>query len=295
MSLSIVITTYNRAKVLSELLQGLARQSDPDFQVVVAIDGSTDGTEETLARLRLPFDLKWINTGCTGYGLAMARNQGILAAEGSAVAILDDDSFPVPGYVAAHKQSVRQGVITGGPRNPADTGNERMAWKMQELARLPAREPMTIPQLRRDWPNAYLIENNICLLRQDFIDMGLFSERLKMYGYIGQEYFGRAEFLGMRYQYNPDAAVAHHGEIAGDNGFSNRRKVRETRLAGLLRPSLMTPAHYRAQIAWARAVAAGGTADLPAFKLQAALAMPWRAAKLATAGARRSLRAALKG
>lgn len=291
MSLSIVVTTYNRSQVLERLLEDLGTQSDPDFQVVVAIDGSTDNTETMLARQRTRFDLKWVNTHCPGYGLAVARNQGILAADGRAVVILDDDSFPTPGFVAAHKGSVTAGVITGGPRNPADGENHRMLWKMRELGRLPPLVPIDIPQLRKDWPNAYLIENNICVLRDDFIRMGLFSERLKMYGFIGQEFFGRAEFLGMKYQFNPAAEVMHHGEIAGDNGLTHARKQRQTQLATLLRPTLMRPRHYLAQQAWA-AAAASGRRDfqLPHFKLQAAAALPWRALRALLADAKRRLR-----
>lgn len=290
MDLSIVITTYNRAEVLARLLQSLSLQTDRDFQVVVAIDGSTDHTEHMLSTLQLPFDLKWINTHCKGYGLAVARNRGILAAAGRAVVVLDDDSFPDPGFVAAHKRSVTAGVITGGPRNPAESGNQRMAWKMRELARLPALTPMTIPELRRDWPNAYLIENNISLLREDFISMGLFSERLKMYGFIGQEFFGRAEFAGLRYQFNPHAAVIHHGELVGNNGLSLRRKMRETHLAGLIRPSLMEPKHYLAQMAWSRSQKSGETFPMPSFWVSAVIAMPWRLAVNMTKSLKRKIR-----
>lgn len=268
MSLSIVVTTYNRAGVLRGLLEHLANQTDSDFQVVVAIDGSTDDTEAVLASLAVPFDLKWVNTHCAGYGLAVARNLGILAADRPTVAILDDDSYPAPGYVAAHKAMVAAGVITGGPRMPADTGNARMTWKMQELLKLPSSTPMTIPYLRQNWPNAYLIENNICMGREDFIAMGLFSERLKMYGYIGQEFFARAEYLGLRYQFNPDAVVVHHGELAGDNGFSTRRKALEMRMAGLMRMTFMQPAHYEAQRAWARAVSQGRSVLLPGHRMR---------------------------
>lgn len=296
MDLSIVITTYNRSDVVKRLLQGLEGQDDRDFQVVVAIDGSTDDTEAMLATQRPGFDLKWINTHCAEYGLAVARNQGILAADGQAVVVLDDDSFPIPGFVAAHKASVKAGVITGGPRNPSDPADERMAWKMRELGLLPPLTPMAIDRLRRDWPNAYLIENNICLLRQDWIAMGLFSERLKIYGFIGQEFFGRAQFLGMTYQYNPDAAVVHHGEIEGDNGFARSRKTRQTRMADLIRPTLMTPRHYRAQVAWAAAVADGlAEPALPPYKARAAAAIPFRLLRGAAVQARRSVRARLKG
>ena len=289
MTLSIVVTTYNRSKVLRDLVLGLESQTDPDFQVVVAIDGSTDDTESMLADLRVPFDLKWVNTHCTGYGLAVARNMGILASDRRAVSILDDDSFPVADYVAAHKRTVTAGVITGGPRQPADAGNERMAWKMRELGRLPPLTPMSIPMLRREWPNAYLIENNICMLREDFIAMGLFNERIKLYGFIGQEFFGRSEYLGLKYQYNPAAAVLHHGEIAGDNGFSHRRKERETRLAGFLRPSVMRPNHYRAQVAWAAGLVRGTRIDLPPYRLHAALMAPWRAVGLLAMSVRRAI------
>jgi glycosyltransferase involved in cell wall biosynthesis len=292
-SLSIVVTTFNRAGVLRKLLLDLSAQNDLDFEVVVAIDGSTDGTEAMLEKLRLPYDIKWIDTHCRGYGLAIARNLGILSASRPAVAILDDDSFPAPGYVAAQKRSVGSGVITGGPRNPADARNERMAWKMRELAKLPQLTPMAIGQLRRDWPSAYLIENNICMFRDDFVAMGMFSERLKMYGYIGQEFFRRAEFFGLRYQYNPEAAVTHHGEIAGDNGFASRRKTRETWVASLLLPTLSVPTHYRAQAAWAQARARGSDAPLPAYKFRATLALPWRAALMLAGQTRRRLREAL--
>jgi glycosyltransferase involved in cell wall biosynthesis len=280
-SLSIVITTYNRSLVLTDLLHSLKEQTDPDFQVVVAIDGSTDDTEAKLATIELPFELKWVNTHCRGYGLAVARNLGILASDRPAVAILDDDSFPDPEYVAAHKSSVTPGVITGGPRNPADASNERMEWKMHELAKLPALTPMSIPELRRDWPNAYLIENNICMLREDFIAMGMFSERLKMYGYIGQEFFLRCAYLDLKYQYNPAAAISHHGEIAGDNGLHAIRKRRETSIASLILPTLATARHFRAQVSWAQSRAQGESAPLPGFKWNAALAMPWRSARLA--------------
>jgi glycosyltransferase involved in cell wall biosynthesis len=295
MEMSVVITTYNRAAGLAQLLAGLEAQEDRAFEVVVAIDGGTDETETMLAGLRPSYPLRWLNTHCPGYGLAVARNRGILAAQGRAVVILDDDSRPVPGFIAAHRAGVRAGTITGGPRNPSDPDATRMAWKMAELGRLPPLTPLTIPDLRRDWPNAYLIENNICLLRDDWIAMGLFSERLKLYGFIGQEFFARAAHLGLRYQFNPAAAVWHHGEHEGDNGLNRARKLRQTRFAGLIRPSLETPTQFRAQIAWAAAQAAGHPAPpMPGFALHAGLALPGRVARMAARRLLRPLKRALR-
>lgn len=293
--LSVVITTYNRAAGLVQLLTGLEAQDDRNFEVVVAIDGSTDETETMLAGLRPSYPLTWINTHCPGYGLAVARNRGILAARGRAVVILDDDSRPDPGFIAAHRTGVRAGTITGGPRNASDPAATRMAWKMAELGRLPPLTPMTIPDLRRDWPDAYLIENNICLLRDDWIAMGLFSERLKLYGFIGQEFFARAAHLGMRYQFNPAAAVRHHGEHEGDNGLHRRRKARQTRWAALIRPSLETPAQFHAQIAWARAQAEGRPPPpMPEFAFHAGLMLPGRLMRSKAVAIAKRLRRALR-
>lgn len=278
MDLTIVIATYNRAHVLQRLLTKLRAQTDKDFQVVVAIDGSTDGTEEMLKRLEPRFDLKWVNTHCTGYGLAVARNQGIIEADGEAVVVLDDDSFPVEEFVGAHKSSVEQGTITGGPRIPGNLDDAHLSKKMRELGRLPSCSPIRISRLFREWPRIYLIENNICLYRKDWIDIGLFSERVKLYGFIGQEFFARAKYLGYRFQYNPDAAVRHHGQLEGNNGFGRRMKRCHIRIAEALRPTLLAPRYFDGQIEWARQISEGHdtVSALPRFYLQAGLAFPFR-------------------
>lgn len=278
MDLTLVITTYNRATALRQMLDHLNQQSDTAFQVVVAIDGSTDNTVKMLEKLHTVYDMKWVNTYSRGYGLAVARNLGILAADGEAVAILDDDSLPCPDLVAAHKQSVCRGTITGGPRNPSDAADKRLAWKMEQLSFLPSCTPIPIERMRQDWPNAYLVENNICLYRRDWIDFGLFSEQLKMYGFIGQEFFARAEYFGYSYQFNPKAAIVHQSHLEGDNGLHQSRKRRQIRIAEAIRPSLMTPKYFEAQVRWAQGQAASPVKDydLPPFRLRAGLLFPYR-------------------
>ncbi len=38
--ISVIVTTYNREDALEAVLRSLARQTDPDFEVIVADDGS---------------------------------------------------------------------------------------------------------------------------------------------------------------------------------------------------------------------------------------------------------------
>ena len=58
MSLSVVITTYNRSHVLKINLDSFKAQTDQDFEIVVAIDGSTDNTKEMLAEYKASFPIK---------------------------------------------------------------------------------------------------------------------------------------------------------------------------------------------------------------------------------------------
>src|SRR3989344_5541349 len=97
MKLSVVVVTFNRKKILKQLLKRFKNQTDTAFEVIVVADGSTDGTQEWLEvyRKQVPFGLHWLDTGLTDrYGLAVARNMGIREALGEAVVILDDDGFP---------------------------------------------------------------------------------------------------------------------------------------------------------------------------------------------------------
>lgn len=287
--LTIVITTYNRCDILRRLLLDLENQTDRDFEVVVAVDGATDRTMDMLATLQTSYRLRWVDTRYPGYGLAIARNMGILMAEGRAVVIIDDDCFPRPEFVAAHRRSARSGVITGGLRTPAESDNAYMDWKMAHLAELPDCEPIAFDRLRREWPNAYITECNMCMLREDFIRIGLFSERMKIYGFIGQEFFARARHFGFRYQFNHAASIVHHGHSPGNDAAARRRKRRHARIAALLNPSLMTPRQFAAQAAWAAARAEGRTLRQPPFLPDAMLKMPGRALLAVGQAAKRAI------
>lgn len=255
MSLSLVITTYNRVAVLEQLLRSLELQTDLDFEVVVAIDGSTDNTEDVLSKLKLCYPLSWVNTHCSGYGLAVARNLGILQATRELVVIIDDDCFPVPNFVESYKSSARPKTITGGFRTPSDSSDLKQVWKMEQLGRLPIRQAISFSEMRSKWPTAVATECNICMYRNDLINMGLFSERLKIYGFIGQEFFARAEYFGFRYQFDPSAEIVHHRQSDGDNSLSLSRKRKEVRIATALRTSLMNPHQYAIQSQWAKNMA----------------------------------------
>jgi len=222
MLLSVVIVTYNRSDVLRQNLDKFKEQAAKNFEVIVAIDGSTDNTIKMLESYKSDFSIKWIDTKETDkYCLAKARNMGILETSGKAVVILDDDSFPTPQFVEEHKKSVKNRILTGGYRNSHDS-QDPMHFKMSHLlTKYGDCSPKQIGEI--------LVENNCCMLRKDWIGCGMFSERFEGYGGCGQEFFTRLSYLGYGYQFNPRAMIFHHKEFEGDNGLTREDKDRQAK------------------------------------------------------------------
>jgi glycosyltransferase involved in cell wall biosynthesis len=105
--LSVVIPTHNRLDVLPEVLAALeAQRGAPEFEVVVVDDGSTDGTGEWLAAYRSALPLRVLRQ--ENRGPAAARNRGVEVAAGARVAFLGDDTVPVEGWLAAHREAHRR-------------------------------------------------------------------------------------------------------------------------------------------------------------------------------------------
>lgn len=91
-SVSVVITTYNRAEFLKRAIQS-ALQAGSDLEVVVVDDCSTDETPAVCAKLA---NIRYIRL-TTNQGLAHARNAGVAESLSEFIAFLDDDDLRLPG------------------------------------------------------------------------------------------------------------------------------------------------------------------------------------------------------
>jgi glycosyltransferase involved in cell wall biosynthesis len=106
--LSVIIATYNKRDHLEWTLRGLARQRNcAAFEVVVAVDGSTDGTLELLDEAQ-GWNAAWQSLEVaalgTNGGRAAARNEALRRARGSYILCLDDDAVPSDVLVADHQR-----------------------------------------------------------------------------------------------------------------------------------------------------------------------------------------------
>jgi glycosyltransferase involved in cell wall biosynthesis/GT2 family glycosyltransferase len=116
--ISIIVTTYNRPDALDAVLRGLARQSDRDFEVIVADDGSTPDTAALLKSWcgRLPTQITHIWQEHRGFRAAEIRNRAILASSGAYCIFLDGDCIPRTDFVLEHRALAEPGWFVVGNR-----------------------------------------------------------------------------------------------------------------------------------------------------------------------------------
>ncbi len=96
--ISVIIPTYNRKALLERALRSVLCQKKTDFELIVADDGSNDGTNAVMPK-QFPSIryLRWDKQ----QGPSYARNRGVEAAKGRWIAFLDSDDEWKPGKLRA--------------------------------------------------------------------------------------------------------------------------------------------------------------------------------------------------
>lgn len=114
---TVLVNTFNRRDRLRFVLAAYARQTVDDFEVVVADDGSSDGTAAMVKGMarELPFPLRFVTHPRRGHRRTRILNRGIDAARGATVLFTDCDSLPKRDLVEVHLRRRRKGrLLVGG-------------------------------------------------------------------------------------------------------------------------------------------------------------------------------------
>jgi len=124
---SVVIATYNRARLLSETIESVLQQRFHDYELIVVDDGSTDETRKVLESFK--DRLQYIYQ--ENRGPSAARNLGARHARAPWIAIEDSDDLCAPdhletlyGYVCEHPDCsmvFANGAYLGGPEHNRET------------------------------------------------------------------------------------------------------------------------------------------------------------------------------
>ena len=225
---SVVIATRNRAPYLRDCLHRLAFQStDSRFEVIVADNGSSDGTAEVIAQFGPPVRAVYVAQP----NRSKARNAGLAAAAGRIVVFCDDDTLPPSGYVHAHLRAhaLHRNAVVSGP-----------------IVNVPDPEHLPPPGAQH-YSRAFFCTCNVSVERAQLQAIGGFDERYELYGWEDTDVGVRLRRRRLRRVFAKDAYIYHvkppsavtlerRLELAREKGVMAARLVRkwpslQTRLA----------------------------------------------------------------
>lgn len=227
---SVIIPTYQRCQSVRRALTALAGQTRPadEYEVIVSIDGSRDGTDEMLGRFTAPYRLRGVWQ--ENQGRAAALNVGIRLAEGDLLVLLDDDMEPAPGFVAAHHRAhggqTELGVLGAVPITVDSASTPLVRYVGRKFNR--HLEKVAAPGYSLRLRDFY--SGNFSMRRDTLLRIGGFDEDFKVYGNEDLELFVRLRRAGVRLAYSREALAHQHyaksfGDLARDTANKGRTAV----------------------------------------------------------------------
>ena len=96
---SVLMAAYNAAPYLEEAIDSVLAQTMPEFELIVIDDGSTDATQDILAR-KSAQDARVVPHRQANKGIGGATNRALDLARAEYIAILDSDDTMVPERLA---------------------------------------------------------------------------------------------------------------------------------------------------------------------------------------------------
>ena len=218
MRLTVATTTRDRREYVLRALDSIAPQLEPDDELIVVDNGSTDGTEAAVRG--------WMHANRPAAqlivepegGTSLARNVVIAASSAPVVCFLDDDATVDPGWLAALRtaweRASRQTSAIGGPIRPEWHDGRRPPWLRDHLLWIVA--ALDLGPARRPLARERIWGANMSLRVAAIRELGGFDVGLGPRPGVD---FGRDEEEDLQHRllergheiwWEPDASVHHH-------------------------------------------------------------------------------------
>lgn len=238
------MAAYNKADVMQFCLEGLLRQSDRDFTVAVADDGSGPEVEQLVNNYRqkgLNIRYDWHEDN--GFRKAMIMNRLLASSTADYIIFIDNDCIPQSTYVEEHRHAATVGYFMAGRRidlGPELTSQIRAGtlpisvidsrwWLIRQSVARRLRHGergLRLPWplvLRKDNDSVGLLGSNMAMWREDLLRINGFDNdipggrgeevdlnwRLRASGVKAASILGRA---AVAHLYHDDRSIDPHGK-----------------------------------------------------------------------------------
>lgn len=187
---SVVMPIYDKPDIIRKSIDAVINQTYKNIELIV-VDDNEESNKELIQDIskysNMP--IRYINNGQGDYGLARARNRGAIEATGDILVFCDQRMVMQTNAVIELIAKVR-------PKNWV-YGNKGA---------------------KKDF-----IENFSCVYKEDFMNCGMFNERMDMYGGLSQETRIRIRKQGFQTDYVDGAIATPTGKSS--NKHSKRQEI----------------------------------------------------------------------
>lgn len=116
MKLSVIITTYNSESWLEKVLYGYSVQSEKDFEIIIADDGSNNKTRDCINKFTESFKypIQHIWQADKGFRKSRILNKAILKSNSDYLLFTDGDCIPRQDFVFTHLRNATPGYFLSG-------------------------------------------------------------------------------------------------------------------------------------------------------------------------------------
>lgn len=247
LEITVIIPTYNRSSTLERCLNNLAAQtlSKAAYEVIVADDGSLDGTGETVRRLARASELRLRYLQQAHSGANAARNRAVRAAQGRLLLFINDDTLATPNMLEEHLRVHALHASDNSAVLGRVTISRELPPSIFAKLHLDANYALWEGQTELDWRAFYTC--NVSVKSSFLLRHGLFEERLHYHEDL--ELSERLSRFSLKVIYHPQA-LAHHYHYLGESDYlAIARREGESlskwrRISPLLGPKLAHLGYY---------------------------------------------------